>query len=387
MSPSRLRTVSPPLRRSPLWPVVGLLLWAAGTALWAAPRTVHGSLSTIGDPAHPISVLKLWGTPYEMGYAHGKLCRDQVRAFYGQIIVAMTVGMKAKISDLDAAWAQMAPFVDRRFTEEMRGLAAGAEVDLKTLQRAHAIPDLSEFHCTFFAAWGPATRDGHLHQIRALDYATGAGIQAHPALIVYQPTGRNAWVNVGWLGFIGSVSGMNDKHLALSEIGDSFGWEHETLAGEPMPFLMRRVLEDASDLDPAVDLFRHAHRTSSFLYCVGDAKIPAARALRTARDIFEVHAPEDHGDMSLPHVVYWSMGTDSRWNRKVYETLKPRLGQIDEKVGMEDVMRGLGTGSLHAVHYDVTALRLWVANATPGPKVVPGYQQPFVFFDFAQALK
>jgi hypothetical protein len=280
----------------------------------------------------------------------------------------------------------MEPHVPERYLEEMRGLADGAGVDLQTVHRAHAIPDLSEFHCTFFAAWGSATADGHLHQIRALDYEMDAGIQQYPALIVCEPEGHNGFVNVGWLGFTGCVSGMSARRIALSEIGEHFSDEAETLAGIPMPFLMRRVLEEADALDEAIGIFEAAERTSSYLYCIGDASLPGARALRTSHDFCEARAPEDYGELALPQVVAWSMGEDSAWNRRLHDALAPAVGQIDETIGMQAVMRGLGTGNLHAVHFDVTDLELWVANATPGPDPEPAYTRPFIRFDLEQFL-
>jgi isopenicillin-N N-acyltransferase like protein len=352
----------------------------------AAEPAVNGHLSTIGSGSDTIHLLRLWGTPYEMGYAQGKLCGDRIRNFYARLVLAMMIGMRVKAEVLDNAWQQMEPFVDPRFKQELQGLADGAGVDLRMVHRAHAIPDLSEYHCTFFAAWGAATRDGHLHQIRALDYATEAGLQDEPAIVVYQPAGRHAFANVGWLGFIGCVTGINAEHIALSEIGDDFDRDQETLAGEPMPFLMRRVLEDAGSLDQAVEIFRQAHRTSSFLYCVGDAKIPDARALKAGPATFEVHAPQDHGDLSLDNMVFWSMGADSRWNPRVHDVLQRHWGQVSEHTGMLDVMRGLRTGDLHAVHYDATDLKLWVANATPAPANAPGYDQNFVPFSLADVL-
>lgn len=353
----------------------------------ASAVSVNGVLSSIGEGEDRVHLLELWGTPYEMGFAQGRLCADRIRAFYTRLVFAMAIGMRVRPEVLDDAWRQMEPFVDPRFMEEMRGLADGAGVDFKIVCRAHAIPDLSEFHCTFFAAWGAATRDSHLHQIRALDYATEAGLQDEPAIMVYRPTGRCPFVNIGWLGFIGSVSGMNAAHLALSEIGDDFDRDDETLAGEPMPFLMRRVLEDARTLEEAVSLFRDAHRTSSFLYCVGDAKIPDARAIKAGPRTFEVRSPADYGENSLPNVVFWSMGADSRWNARVHEVLQRNWGLIGRRVGIEDVMRGLGTGDLHAVHYDVSDLVVWVANATPAPANAPAYDQPFVRFSLVDALR
>ncbi|MEA3403891.1 MAG: C45 family peptidase [Armatimonadota bacterium] len=357
---------------------------AAAEAAQAATE-VTGELTSIGEGEDEIAVLHLWGSPYEMGYAHGSLCREQVKGLYGRLLGAAEE-FGASMSTIDMAWAQMKPHVPERYLQEMQGLAEGAGVDLKLVHRAHAVPDLSEFHCTFFAAWGDSTADGHLHQIRALDYEMNAGIQNAPALIVCEPEGRNAFVNIGWLGFVGCVSGMSAERMALSEIGDHFGDEVETLAGVPMPFLLRRVLEEADSLDEALTIFQDAERTSSYLYCVGDAEIPDARGLKTSNAFCEVFAPDDYGDLALPNVVAWSMGEESEWDQRLYDVMKPLVGQIDETTGMEAVMRGMGTGNLHAVHYEVTDLELWVANATPGPDPQPAYDQQFLHFDLAGFL-
>jgi len=362
---------------------LSLLLVTARLAMAAEP--LHGRLETLGSGPNPITVLYLWGSPYEMGYAHGKLCAAQVKGISERLTFGACLAMGLTPAKLDEAWQQMEPFVPARYREELRGLADGAGVPLSVVQRAHAIPELSEFHCTFFAAWGNATRRGHLQQIRALDYATEAGLQNQPALIVAQPEGRQTFVSIGWVGFIGCVSGMNLAHIAVSEIGENFGPEHETLAGEPMCFVLRDVLEQAGTLPQGVDIIRRAPRTSSYLYCIGDSKLPSARALRTARDLCEVYDPTTYPGPRLGNAVYWSMGTDSQWNQRVYEVLKADWGKIDQRTGMRGVMRGLGTGDLHAVAYDVTDLKLWVANASPGPQVIPAYDREFVQFDLRRA--
>ena len=365
-----------------------LILLILASSSFASPA-VNGRIEKLGSGPNPITVLYLWGTPYEMGYAHVKLCAERVKYLCTLLNLGAAMAMHATPATLDDAWNQMAPFVPARYKDELRGLADGAGIDLKLVQRAHAIPDLSEYHCTFYAAWGKATRNGHLEQIRALDYATEAGLQEGPALIVCKPTGGNVFVNIGWIGFIGCVSGMNDRHIAVSEIGDNFGPAHETLAGEPMPFVLRDVLENAGTLDEGVNSVRRAHRTSSFLYCIGDSKIPGARALRTAMDFCEVYDPTNYPGDRLDNLVYWSMGweRDGKWNHRVHDALQANWGHIDEFTGMRTVMRDLGTGSLHAIAYDVTTLKLWVANASPGPKVVPGYKRDFEQFDLRRAAQ
>ncbi|MBI3922396.1 MAG: hypothetical protein HY318_13325 [Armatimonadetes bacterium] len=349
-------------------------------------RTVNGRVETIGGGDNKISVLHLWGTPYEIGYAHGRLCSEEVRDFLKKTMPLMQFGLQASTAKLDQIYAGMQPFIPKEYEEEMRGLADGAGVSFEAVKRGHILPDLSEFHCTFFAAHGKATPNGDLIQIRALDYATQAHIQDHPALIITHPERGHAFVNVGWLGFIGCVSGMNDEGIAVSEIGDSFGEEHETLVGEPMPFLLRDVLERAASLKGGVRIIRKAHRTSSYLYAIGDGQAKKARALVTAKDFCRVY-----DDKSLPFpgklkdTVYMSMGTDSPWNVKVHAVLKANWGHIDPQVGMREVMTGLGTGNLHAVAYDATNLRIWVANA--GRDQTPAYKREYVEYDLRKAFK
>ncbi|MFQ6098714.1 MAG: hypothetical protein ACE5O2_13385, partial [Armatimonadota bacterium] len=162
--------------------VLLLLVWSACVA-----AEVNGSRAAIGTGEDQITVLYLRGTPYEMGYAHGRLAKAEVAAFCEKVVSAMLAGSGAEMGQLDAAWKAMEPFVPQAYLEEMRGLADGAGIPLQAVQRVHAVPDLSEYHCTFFAAHSRATTNGHLIQIRALDYATEAHIQDHPAIIVYHP--------------------------------------------------------------------------------------------------------------------------------------------------------------------------------------------------------
>ena len=60
---------------------------------------------------------------------------------------------------------------------------------------------------------------------RILDFGAGAGLEKHPLITVYHSTrpGENTFVNVGWMGFLGLVSGMNEKRVAVSEI--EAAWE------------------------------------------------------------------------------------------------------------------------------------------------------------------
>lgn len=358
---------------------------AVAKAPQAAPvEAVKGTRASVGEGEDKITVLHVWGTPYEMGYAQGKLCAAEIKGFYGRLLGALGA-LGKKPEDLDGPWAQMAPHVPQRYLEEMRGLAEGAGVDLKTVQRGHAVPDVSEWDCTFFAAWGGFTANKHLLQLRALDYATEWGIQEQPAIIVYSPDKGVAHVTVGWCGFVGTVTGMNAEGVAMSEIGDDFDKATETFEGEPMPFVMRDVLYDAKTVAEGVGIVKRATRTLSYLYLIGSGRENTATALKTGHTVFETFTASTLPFPRFENAVYMSMGFDSDWNQKVHGVLAACEGKLTPELAEEKLMKGLGTGDLHSVLFDATDRKLWVANATPEGK--PAYDQKYVAFDFAAALQ
>ncbi len=345
---------------------------------------------TLGSGPNPVTVLYLQGSYHEMGVEYGEQAADAIHDLLGKLD-SVTTAMGISEEKILQAYAAMEPFIPTKYKEEMAGLAEGAGIPLKKIHVLHAIPDLSEYHCTFFVAWDKATKDHDLYQIRALDYAMNAHFQEHPALIVYKPDSATAFVDVGWLGFIGVVSGMNANQIAVSEIGENFGPEHETLQGEPMPFVLRDVLEQASTVEQGIAIIQHAKRTSSFLYAIGSGKQKYGRALKTGKDIFEVY-DDTNLPKPVPHLknlVYFSMGCD--WERttpdkftvKTYNFLKAHWGQIDENVAKE-LMHTVGTGDLHAVVYKPSTLDLWVANA--GIDRTPAYNRAYVHLNLIEAL-
>lgn len=350
---------------------------------------VNGAVEFIGEGDDQITVLYTWGTPYEMGYAHGRLLTEGVRHLYEVSLARFMFGVGMGAEQIDEVWAQAEPHMLAADLEEMRGLADGTDgaVSLDDVKRLHIMPEISEWHCTFFAAWGEATGNGNLIQIRALDYATEAALQEVPLITVAFPEGGQPHLTVGWQGFVGAVTGMNASQIAMSEIGDDWDEDNDTFDGIPMCFLMKDVIRSAASLDEAVAMVQAAPRTTSYLYCLGDGKIPDARALQTSHSQCIVYGPEDLPYEKLADTVYMSMGIDSGWNEKVGGVLANAHGRIDPAVAMEEVMAGCGTGDLHSVAFDATAGRIWVANAEGDiGAVIDGFDRPFVEFDAAAAF-
>ena len=194
---------------------------------------------------------------------------------------------------LDNAWKQAMPFIPPEYLEELRGLSDGSGVALQELYRLHAIPDRT-YSCASLAAWGRATTGGRLIHVRNLDWNIHAGIQQFATVFVVHPIGQHAFVNIGWAGFIGTLTGVNDAQLSVGQIGAKT--TDTTLRGEPMAFVMRRVLERANDLEEAATVVREAPRTVGVNYVFADAKARRAIVLETTRHhvrVFEANDPAE----------------------------------------------------------------------------------------------
>src|SRR5262249_44423065 len=140
-------------------------------------------------------------------------------------------------------------FIPQDFHEELRGLADGAQIPYEKILLLNLFPEM--FHCMGFTVQGKATKKGELYHVRVLDYAMGQGLQKTVVILIVQPEGKNSFLNVSYAGFIGSVTGMNEQHIALGEIGGKGYGDYE---GLPMAFLLRKILEQANNLDDVKEL-------------------------------------------------------------------------------------------------------------------------------------
>ena len=104
-------------------------------------------------------VVHVYGSPYDMGYAHGTLLKDSILkvmpAFYNEIVteyeqnldflpkdVADLIAHLGVDGALDLTYLVTEPYTPSYFYEEMRGLADASGIDYTLLRRVHMIPEL-----------------------------------------------------------------------------------------------------------------------------------------------------------------------------------------------------------------------------------------------------
>jgi isopenicillin-N N-acyltransferase like protein len=337
-----------------------------------------------------LMILHVQGTPYQMGYQHGKLLRSHVRELVdlmlnqrgGQEIELP--GVTAPQSVKDVVWRMFQsqrPFYRPRFLEELRGLADGSGISEKEVCTANHIPEL--FHCSGFALMGAATVDGEVYHGRVLDYGTEDHLQDHALIIIAQPEKHFAFANVSFAGFIGSVTGMNEKHIAIGEMG---GGGQLFWAGEPMSFLVRRVLEEADSLAAGVDIFKYSPRTCEYYYVISDgARRQAAGLATTWQDIFTIGPGEFHPLLPEPVKDCVLLSADNRY-RELVRRVKENYGKFDAEKGMRLMDAPVAMGSnLHDALMRPKSGDFWVAYAAKNGS--SAWNQKYVHLNLVELLK
>jgi isopenicillin-N N-acyltransferase like protein len=334
-------------------------------------------------------VLHVRGTPYEMGYQQGALLKDDIRELVRFLFEVKAKELKVPVGGINllnprralgGIAATQRKYVPERFFEELRGVADGAGMDMQDIIAANFIPEL--FHCSGFALSGSATKDGTLYHGRVLDYGCDWRLQEHAVLTVAEPEGKIPFLNVTYAGFIGSVTGMNARHVSIGEMGGrGLGhWE-----GVPMALLIRMALEEADTLDEAVAIFRDHPRTCEYYYVIADGKSDQGVGMEASWDTFGViKMGESHP--RLPHAVKDAvvLSVGNRYQELV-RRVRAGHGTFDaESARMLMSLPVAMKSNLHSVLFETKTTRLWVANASRDG--APAATQPYHAFTFLELL-
>ena len=256
-------------------------------------------------------VLRLWGSHYDMGYAHGYLLAEE--------IVALLEGyMLGMLYDVENYWrtlllVETGVKMPAAYRREIRGMHQGMLDALgedglysELLQREFGPADLIAwnmapeiFRLSFsdieradeprysssIAGWGDKTADGSLIIARDLDFgAPGDLLDRSSLLIAYQPRRfvENSWLAVSWPGVIGCLTGMSEQGAGAALDLGNYEPDLDDLLLEldgtyvPPPFyytpitlalrlgLERRSLRFPDPIDNVVRIISRIHIAGSF---------------------------------------------------------------------------------------------------------------------------
>lgn len=320
------------------------------------------------------TILLVGGTPEQMGTAHGSLLADKARQLVDRVVFA--VGGAESIRSGRWFFDRMAeigrragPHVPPRFFAECDALARAAGVSERNARAANLFPEL--FHCSGLAVRGKATVDGRVLHARVLDYMRDIHLQQGATVTVFMPQGHHAWMSLGYAGFVGTVTAMNEHGLAIGEMG---GRGEGDWDGMPMSFLLRDVMERCATVAEAVTLIRATPRTCEYYYVVSDKGRNMVALACLPKEMTVLRPGQQHP--LLPHVpddtVLISAGQRAQ---TLSQRVQEAYGKIDPQRMQQLIKRPVAMASnLHDAVFSSETLEMWCADA--GPKT-PACDEPY----------
>lgn len=217
---------------------ISLILSVSSAGLADANQTkaveVNGTLTQIDG----LSVVRVWGTPAEQGFALGYLIAGD--DFGPMVDAVLRSGVLGDVKDYaEHVLPRLGKMdVPRKYEEQLKGLLAGIEakiggpVELSSLGRSltyedlvviNCMSDLVRTACSSFAAWDEMTEDGGTLAARNMDWPPIPALIGTQIVVAYIPPPESdtlGWVGITWPTFIGCLTGMNSEGVAI--------WTHDT---------------------------------------------------------------------------------------------------------------------------------------------------------------
>jgi len=366
-----------------LWLLACSAAWAQrpeGVQIVARDPAGHGLLCrTYGK-----TILIVAGTPEQMGAAQGTLLKPQVRKLVDRVLYL--VGAADSIQSgrwffdrMQEIQRRTLPYTPERFLVECDALAKAAGVSQRDGRCANLFPE--RFHCTGVAVRGKATKDGSVLHARVLDYMRDVDLQQAAAVVVFMPEGRNAWMSLGYAGFVGTVTAMNQQGLAIGEMG---GRGEGDWDGTPMSFLLRDVMERAGTVEEGLEILRTARRTCEYYYVLSDKSRNMAAVHADARQITVLRPGQQ--DPQLPRVPEDTVLVSGRDRAEALgKRIEQHYGRIDVPTMIEMIRRPVAMSSnLHNAIFAPETLDMWFADAG---KHSPACDEPYAHCNLAALVR
>jgi hypothetical protein len=237
------------------------------------------------------------------------------------------------------------------------------------------------FHCSGVAVRGKASKDGIVLHARVLDYMRDVHLQKAAAVVVFMPDGYNAWMSLGYAGFVGTVTAMNAKGLAIGEMG---GRGEGDWDGVPMSFLLRDVMERAATVEEGLKILTTGPRTCEYYYVLSDRSGNIAGVHADARQITILEPGKPHPQLPFvpPDTVLISgPGRAEALSRRLQE----HYGKIDAAAMIDIIKRPVAMPSnLHNAVFAPQTLDMWFADAG---KHTPACDEPYAHCNLGALIR
>lgn len=259
------------------------------------------------------------GTPFERGVINGKLSKEllvkQEVAFTDQIktMIPSTFYLKFLRYVIGFMNRDLPEHVTTEDKDEIYGISKSASNQFDWIGTnyarqlnyhaahdiGHALQNLMLVGCTSFGAWDSKTENGAMLIGRNFDFWVGDEFAVNKIVEFVRPTKGHNFAFVTWGGFIGVVSGMNDKGLTVTI--NAAKSSIPTDAATPVSLVAREILQYASNIKEAIAI---AHKRTMFVsesFLIGSAIDHKSIIIEKTPDTLAIYDPHSNNIVCSNH--------------------------------------------------------------------------------------
>ena len=216
-----------------------------------------------------ITILRMKGTPYEMGIQQGTLLKEKIlegvdfinkSPLKAAVIIAQTndlvkEAMEFSYPDVIDECQGMVDAVGGELTMDMCIVLAYGDVIIEWIESGG-------FGCSQFIATGEATKDGGMIHLRILDWDDLSFIVDNPTLMVRHPVGKIPYVTLGFPFNIVPYQGWNMAGIAMASNEADTPDDH-ALGGYGHTQMQHEILKNCDSIEEATAFLKGQKHSSA----------------------------------------------------------------------------------------------------------------------------
>jgi len=331
-------------------------------------ETAGGRLTYVDD----VPVMFLSGSPEDLGRQQAELVGGTIAPLLGITRDVVAQHGYQRIWPFVAATSRvLLKNAPEAHQQELEAFAAGGQLDRDGLYVGNSLVELRRIGgCSTFVVLPRRSASGELLFGRNFDFPAFGVLDRLSCVLVVRPTGKRAFVSVGYPGLIGVLSGMNDAGLTVATMDvyeSADGAPIFDPSGVPLALTYRRILEECATVAEAEQLLRSTKITTFMNLAVADRERAAVFELTPAT--VGMRPPQDELLACTNHFQLDGLRTDPQCRRiKTLNGLRSR----SKKFTLQDVERTLhdvnqGEITIQSMVFEPSTLRLHLAVGGRAP--------------------
>lgn len=348
------------------------------------------------------------GDPYQMGVVNGKLSKElvirQEDAFTEQINKMIPSTFYQHFLKYVIGWfnRKLDKNVSEEYKDEIFGISASASDNYGYIgskyQRilnyhaahdiGHALQSMALVGCTSFGTWNDQSQDSTMIIGRNFDFYVGDKFAEDKIVAFFNPSKGYKLMTVTWGGFVGAVSGMNEKGITVTI--NAAKTDLPSGSATPVSLVAREILQYAKNIDEAIAITRKRKMFVSESFLVGSAADNKAIVIEKTPDSIDIYDPKKNSIVCANHFQSNGLGKLQSNEQQIRESASPyryqRLMQLLDSNGKNTVQKtvnilrdrkginnadiGLGNEKAinqliahHAIVFEPKKLIVWVSTS------------------------